>query len=287
MYKSDDIKVSIDRLTIVAEDNLVLPIGQLPDLPCLKFYKERNDVYQIEIEYSDEYGDVITENIAYINYYSYGRNSYGIRVDFNPNRRNSISENHEGWNTLDKILTGMIGKKRLSRIDIAFDVFDSRMANYFYYKSGITKTIFGRNGSTETIYYGSPLSDKQIRQYNKQKEQLKKGLRSNEWWRLEIQLRTKYIDLAKEQIEDMLIWFKESDWEYLEDINDILFMKGLDVTPNGYSRLSKHMKTKVNKIRLESPNNSLTLELMNCYEQQKSNLHEELRRYISTHEITF
>jgi len=284
----ENIKVSIDRLTIVAEDNLVLNIGQLPDLFGLKFFADRKDAYQIEIQNVDDItGEILVENIAYINFYAFGKDSSGIRVDFNPNRRNSLNSDDLAWKTLDKILMGMIGQKRLSRIDVAFDVFDSRMSNYAYFKAGLKKTYFSRDGGLETIYYGSPLSDKQIRQYNKQREQLKKGNRSNEWWRLELQLRTKYISKASEEISEMLDFFKERDWSHVEDLNLRMMLVALDSQPDLYASLSAQKKAKINKARKTSSNNKLSKELLDCYEKQKNNLELELQRYISKHKIKF
>lgn len=288
MNSDDKMRVSIDRLTIVAEENLILDIGHLPDLHGLKFFGDRRDAYQIEIEsYDDITGEILKENIAFINFYTFSKYTKGVRVDFNPNRRNSMNSAHLAWRTLHKILTGMVGKKRLSRIDIAFDVFDNRMENYRYFKPGIGKTIYSREGRVETLYYGSPMSDKQIRQYNKQREQLKRGIRSDEWWRLELQLRTKYISRAAEQINEMLIWFKSRDWEYLENLSDKMMLTALDVNPDWYSELSVQKKAKVNKLRKNSPNDELSKELLKCYEKQKNNLELELQKYISQHKITF
>ncbi|HEY4544755.1 MAG TPA: replication initiation factor domain-containing protein [Tissierellaceae bacterium] len=288
MNSGENVQVSIDRLTIVAEDNLILHVGQLPSLYGLKFFGGRTDAYQIEIETLDDItGEVLVENIAFINFYAFGKDSTGIRVDFNPNRRKSLNSDDLAWKTLDKILMGMIGKKRLSRIDIAFDVFDSRMQNYRYFKSGVGKTIYSRDGQDETIYYGSPMSDKQIRQYNKQREQLKKGKRSDSWWRLELQLRTKYISKASEQIEEMLSWFKERDWSYIENVTDRAVLMALDVQPSLYSEFSKDKKTKINKQRKSSPNDDLAKELLDCYEKEKNNLELELQRYIAQHKIIF
>jgi len=288
LSSDENIQVSIDRLTIVAEDNLILNVGQLPELYGLKFYGDRQDAYQIEIESVDELtGEILVENIAFINFYAFGKDSYGIRADFNPNRRNSLNSDDLAWNTLDKILMGMIGKKRLSRIDIAFDVFDKRMENYRYFKPGVGKTIYARDGQDETMYYGSPMSDKQIRQYNKQREQLKKGIRSNEWWRLELQLRTKYISKASEQIEEMLLWFKERNWAYIENVTDRAVLMALDIEPSMYAKFSRDKKAKINKQRKNSPNDELGRELLSCYEQQKNNLEIQLERYISKHGIVF
>lgn len=288
LNNGENVQVSIDRLTIVAEDNLILNAGQLPELYGLKFFADRQDAYQIEIQSVDELtGEILVENIAFINFYAFGKDSTGIRVDFNPNRRKSLNSDDLAWKTLDKILMGMIGKKRLSRIDIAFDVFDSRMANYRYFKAGIGKTIYARDGQDETIYYGSPMSDKQIRQYNKQREQLKKGIRSDEWWRLELQLRTKYISKASEQIEEMLLWFKERNWEHIENPTDRAILMALDMNPGMYAQFSKDKKTKINKQRKNSPNDNLGKELLECYEKQKNNLELELQKYISKHKINF
>lgn len=288
LNSDEKVQVSIDRLTIVAEDNLILNVGQLPELYGLKFFADRHDAYQIEIQSVDEFtGEILVENIAFINFYAFGKDSTGIRVDFNPNRRKSVNADDLAWKTLDKILMGMIGKKRLSRIDIAFDVFDSRMANYRYFKAGIGKTIYSRDGQDETMYYGSPMSDKQIRQYNKQREQMKKGNRSDEWWRLELQLRTKYISKASEQIKEMLEWFKEREWGHLEDLSDKMMLIALDIQPDLYADLSAQKKAKVNKIRKNSPNDELSKELLECYEKQKNNLELELQKYISKHKINF
>jgi len=279
----ESIKVSIDRLTIVADDHLSLsPISFPNDWAGL--YSLGNGSYQI---IASDFDSDVTENIAYINFYAYGEKQSGVRVDFNPNRRMNSDISDVYWDTLDKVLMGMIGKKRLSRIDIAFDDFSSRMSNYFYYKPGVTKKFFGRDGQDETFYYGSPMSDKQIRQYNKQREQLKKGIRSDEWWRLELQLRTKYISEAGVQISDMLSWFKPKDWEYIDNVIDRLILIGLDEEPGLYSKFSRDRKAKINKYRKQAPKGALVEEMLVAYGEQKNNLEAELARYLTAYNVVF
>lgn len=278
-----DIHVSIDRLTIVADDHLSLSPVSFPN-NWDGLYSLGNGAYQILA--SDLNSDVV-ENIAYISFYDFGSESTGIRVDFNPNRRLNAEIDEKYWQTLDKVLMGMIGKKRLSRIDIAFDDFSSRMSRYRYSKPGITKKFFGRDGDIETVYYGSVLSDRQIRQYNKQKERLKKGVRSDEWWRLEIQLRTKYVNNAGSQISEMLDWFKPFDWEFIDDLSDKFMMTALDTRPELYADLSRQKKARVNKYRKVAPKGELVEEFLSAYEMQKNNLEAELARYLTAYNVVF
>ena len=281
--ESSDLRVSIDRLTVVADDHMFLSPVSFPS-NWDGLYSLGNGVYQVVA--TDLESDV-SENIAYINFYDFGKDSSGVRVDFNPNRRLQDDIDAKYWKTLDKVLMGMIGKKRLSRIDIAFDDFASRMSNYFYFKPGVTKKFFGRDGDVETYYYGSSLSDRQIRQYNKQRERLKKGIRSDEWWRLEIQLRTKYISEAGEQIADMLSWFRQHEWEWIDDFSDQMMMVALDSRPEYYARLSKQKKARVNRYRKEAPNGDLVDDMLLAYEQQKNNLEAELARYLAAYDVVF
>lgn len=276
--------ISVDRLTIVAEDSLFLNSVSYPNFDGLQRYGTSSDVFQIVAQIDEEN----TENIAYINFFDFGNgDKRGIRVDFNPNRMADNDIPVKYWHTLDMILASLVGVRRLSRIDIAFDDFSSCMANYRYYKSGIKRSIFERNGEIETIYYGSPLSGKQIRQYNKQRERLARGQRSDPWWRLELQLRTKYVDTAYSEIEEMLKWFKPMDWSYVENIQDRVTLIALDSYPELYSEFGSVKRAKINKYRLNSPVGQLSKEFYNIFNDKKNDLKLQINKYLADYQIEF
>lgn len=276
--------VSIDRLTIVAKDSLFLSSASYPNFDGLQRYGTSSDVFQIIAQIDEEN----IENIAYINFFDFGNgDKRGIRVDFNPNRMADNDIPVKYWHTLDMILASLVGVRKLSRIDIAFDDFSDRMANYRYYKPGVKKTIFERNGEMETIYYGSPLSDKQIRQYNKQRERLAKGERSNPWWRLELQLRTKFVDTAHSEIEEMLKWFKPMEWDHVENLQDRMALVAMDVRPEFYGELSRYSKAKINKYRLNSPVGELSKEFYNVFNDKKNDLKLQINKYLADYQIEF
>lgn len=275
---------SIDRLSITADRHLLIsPYEMMPDWDGLVLKSDGS--YAVIAECNDGFDD-FTENLAWFGFYDYGQNS-GVRLDFNPNNKNKKHIDEKYWNTVFKLLNGMVGTKRLTRIDIAFDVFDNEMKHYRNYKPGLKTVFHSRDREVETIYYGSRKSDKQIRQYNKQREQLVKGIRCGEQWRLEIQLRSKEIQNLGKHIESALENFKPMEWSHLEKAEDRLLMRGLDLTPEEYSELSKYNRTKVNKMRREAPMGDLTIELLDAYEKQKGNLKSELENYLDKFDIAF
>lgn len=280
----ENVDVSIDRLTIVARDSLFLSSTSYPNFDGLQRYGISSDVFQIVAQIDEEN----TENIAYINFFDFGTgDKRGIRVDFNPNRRANSDIPFKYWHTLDMVLASLVGVRKLSRIDIAFDDFSDRMANYRYYKPGLKKSIFSRNGDIETLYYGSPLSDKQIRQYNKQRERLAKGERSDPWWRLELQLRTKYIDTAYSEVEDMLSWFKPMSWDSVDNLKDKFYLVAMDARPELYYRLSKRSKVKFNKYRHDSPTGVLVEDFSSIFLDKKNDLKSQINKYLSDYQIEF
>lgn len=276
--------VSIDRLTIVAKESLFLNTFSYPNWEGLQRYGNSSDVFQIVAHIDSEN----VENIAYINFFDFGNeDKRGIRVDFNPNRRANSYIPKKYWHTLDMVLASLIGVRKLSRIDIAFDDFSSRMSNYRYYKTGVKKTIYSRDTSVETIYYGSPLSDKQVRQYNKQRERLAKGERSDPWWRLELQLRTKYIDRAHSEIEDMLKLFKPMDWNHVNNLQDKVTLIALDSYPELYSEFGSAKRAKINKYRLDAPTGELSKEFYDIFKDKKNDLKLQINKYLASYQIEF
>lgn|GEM_PF-2592455 len=281
--------VSIDRITIIAKKSLFLsPFGQFFSMPGLVY--DGNGIYRVEAKLNDN----MTQNLAYISYYCYSIHNEGIRVDFNPN--NSFSENNQYelpkkyWKTVMSIVNSLYGDIHLSRCDIAFDIFDNRMSNYRYVKPGCKTVYLSRNGDLETIYYGSFKSDKQIRQYNKQVERISKGVKIDyPWWRLELQLRTKYIDRAHNEIAGLLSNFKPVDWSFIDNVQDIAIMHLITDNPEYLGRLSHRQKVKVNKYRKMSINSSDNLvdDLIKIYDTKKADLNNQLAGYLQDYKINF
>lgn len=125
-----------------------------------------------------------------------------IRIDFNPN---SLKE-FQGLKVWKQVMTYARLSNldiRLSRLDLAFDIFNRPEIVFLQHiKGGVShKVFFGRGGNIESKYWGASGSNIQVRLYDKNIEIIghkrsdKLDLKAKPfWWRLEFQLRTKAIN---------------------------------------------------------------------------------------------
>ena len=103
-----------------------------------------------------------------------------LRLDFNPTTAHS-----EIFQVIKRIKD-----PEPTRVDIAIDYYDIDLLNdgwNWMHKPVKTRRFFAPDGKLETLYIGAPSSDRQIRIYDKAKEQGIEG----QWTRVEVQLRHK------------------------------------------------------------------------------------------------
>lgn len=120
-----------------------------------------------------------------------------LRYEFNPN--NKIFE------TMQLRVLQQIKNAHITRIDIAFDIYDVDMSRWKWIdsKSRPYNVYYSGNGDVETWYIGGKDSEQRIRIYNKAKEQKEND---TVWWRVEVQLRGEMAKLV-------------TDWKALATIN--------------------------------------------------------------------
>lgn len=199
-------RVSIDRITIVGETSRRLQLSEVNELLGNGVeLKNKKFIYNRQNVNSD--GELIREN-GFIVEETHGK----WRVDFNPNKAGNIEK--------DKIkrFVSELSKVHLSRIDIAFDVFNNPLAmKYRLYRKNVSElqieTYKGKAQNIETIYWGSRKSLEQVRLYNKLIEQKKNDVIVNpeirDWTRLELQLRgktiQKWVNRAYKMLDELLL----------------------------------------------------------------------------------
>lgn len=239
MILEEQIDCSIDRLTMICESR-ILTGTQLYFKVKEYLIKELSSDQSVEIsEYGENsfgivvkfdigsgsvYGDWREENVIFVN--TVLHQPMVLRIDFNPN---TISRHkvERVWSKFQFVLRVLGTKNRLSRFDLAFDIFDgAEIRNLRNLKGGITrKEFYGRSGAIETIYWGSQASDVQIRLYDKLAEIganthelepfIEQGRYFRDLWRLELQLRTKVIDENMiREVEDRLSYFILTDTSF-------------------------------------------------------------------------
>ncbi len=124
------------------------------------------------------------------------RKARPFRLEFNPNKLRLVDSE-----IIDTIIP-FLEDISISRADLAFDLFEVDCSEFVLEKKGrptATKEFRSSTGTLETKYLGAPRSEKQVRLYNKKKEQLQNGTDKDKdfasqfkhWWRLEFQLRSR------------------------------------------------------------------------------------------------
>lgn len=299
-----DISVCIDRITILlsSEDNYLRPIfRELKDQLILKTkgfsISTNNSVNNFSL--SKDMEDKSYINLIYFEYLDIGFRD-DIRIDFNPNTLKEF----EGMNVWNKILTYIRLNRldmRLSRIDLAFDIYNRpEIVNLMTIKGGTKQTIYlGRGGELETKYIGSSGSNVQTRLYDKNKECIsnkryqKMDLENFPyWWRLEFQFRTKAInseiidDLQKRL--DTIGYFDISQFDFSDRVFTVLFLNASHQLKQVYPEMTENAirirKSKLRK-KLKEQSNSFSEELKKVLSHNLSNLEIELQRYTNEFQL--
>lgn len=285
ILSQNDFRVSIDRLTIVANLSYEAFENAVKRWKLLPFFERCGSGWQVLDKsncYYDDFGNkhdyVPPEQVAYLEMPKFLNNK--IRIDFNPNH--GMETEAGRW-----LLANVIAKlpeKHFSRCDIAFDIFNhAEIENYQLWQFGIKKKYFyGRGGNLETIYFGSRSSERQIRLYNKKVELEKrhgKIVNLNSLWRLELQLRGSKIENYVNEVKEMLEHFYMPDWENEVTLEKKMKLYALMHEPKFYSEATKKSKERYRKMIKEAkPKNGLTKKLVHCFIENYSSLEFELQK---------
>lgn len=275
-----NIKVSIDRLTIVASYDPVAFEKKMLELTKQRFCTNSGAGFQLldtSQLVSDSAGDDIPlEQVAYLEVLKF--DEHKIRIDFNPNH--GMKSDAGVWlSDFIKRLTD----KHYSRCDVAFDIFDYEpVKDYQVWQWGSSKKVwFGRDGKMETTYYGSPASNKQIRQYNKLVEQKRKGkdvVNHDSWWRIELQLRGNKIQDYPKIVKEMLENFYVPNYSQIEDVVKSAMVYRLVHDPSFYGNLGRSTQFRYRKLIKEVPHkNDLSIAMAQKFVEQFEYLENELQ----------
>ncbi len=177
-------------------------------------------------------------------------NARPFRLEFNPNKLRSVDTE-----IIDTIIP-YLEDISISRVDLAFDLFEVDCSEFVLEKKGrptVTKEFRSDTGKLETKYLGASRSEKQVRLYNKKKEQLENGTDKDKefasqfqnWWRLEFQLRSRSV----EEIFDVIntVVFKPFKFEGLP-VETQIYLVTLTRDKNIWKRLHRNTRAKYKKI---------------------------------------
>lgn len=287
----DCIKVSIDRLTIVADYKEASLDKDMREWLKLPFVEIMNDGLQVVDDshcYVDDFGHrhgyVAPEQVAYINSPKFMKDV--IRIDFNPNH--GMLSDGGRW-LLD--LIARLRNKHFSRCDIAFDIFNQPVVEkYQVWRFGVSKkVIFGQDGSMETTYYGSPNSERQIRQYNKKVEQeARHGRLVNleSWWRVELQLRGSKAKEYPSTVRQMLEDFYLPDYKSLVNPSQQAMILSMMVDQTIYASASKTTKQRWRTMLKNCKHtNDISAAMANVFVENFSRLENELQTIMNKFKI--
>lgn len=292
----EKIEVSIDRLTLLVDaNNTIFLIGDLrnalmEELEGQAEYSIRSSDYKnFSLEYVTEDGETV--NLIYFEISMKGE--ILLRLDFNPNSLKEYGA-MDLWRKIIVFLTLQSEEIRLSRFDLAFDIFNlPSIITVKHIKGGSKSTFYyGRALELETVYWGSRASNVQVRLYDKNKERLQKGkliradLSDNPyWWRFEMQLRTKAInaDMVTEVVK-RLENFGIYDYSKLgrNKAFTYIFFQDESMLPYVFDNLSregiKKNKQRLRK-RLRELDNEFSRKLIAALREQSPKLAKELKQY--------
>lgn len=244
-----ELKVSLDNITMTAyiKSKKYLAMKQLIETHlAITVQSAMTDMFRA----TTRDGAQVVLHMNYDKQKGQGYKARPFRLEFNPNRLRSVDSEIIG--TIIPFLEDI----SISRADLAFDLFGVDCSEFVLEKKGrptATKEFRSSTGTLETKYLGAPRSEKQVRLYNKKKEQLQNGTdkdkefasQFNHWWRLEFQLRSRSVEEIFEVINTII--FKPFKFEGLP-VEAQLYLLALTRDKSVWNRISKNTRTKYKKI---------------------------------------
>lgn len=208
-----------------------------------------------------------------------------FRMEFNPNK---MSESQLEF--ISKNVLPYITNASFSRVDIAFDSHqDLSQFTYIQDRPQKRSQYWGRNGKTETMYFGTRNSDKLLRIYNKKQERIDNGnLDDNDdeclWWRLEFVLRKDLVNFVLKDTENtpfdglhiviprhksLDIDIKEQGWLYFVIEN-----------PDELGNFKRSTRTKLKKLLVDSSEKDYTEDFVAAFKEKRKKLQLELQELL-------
>ena len=221
------------------------------------------------------------ENIAYFEVPSHEQGK--IRVDYNPKRLREEPEAE--WAKALRWLLDQLQDKRFSRLDIAFDMIDLDVKGYQPYIFGSSRTIYlTKSWHVGSIYAGARSSKLQIRFYDKKLERKAnhEELDCNSYWRLEMQLRGSKTITWYDDCKKKLDKFYKLNPHGVTSLRDKITLLAIKQDANILAEMSKPSRMKFRKL-MQQPDNqdkTVTLKLLNCLEENKQKIVDELESYL-------
>ncbi|WP_441001813.1 replication initiation factor domain-containing protein (plasmid) [Staphylococcus epidermidis] len=168
-----------------------------------------------------------------------------MRVEFNPNK---LTYDEMLW--LKQNIISYMEDIGFTRLDLAFD-FECDLSDYYALSDkAVKKTIFfGRNGRSETKYFGVRDSERYIRIYNKKQERKDNAdveIDSEHLWRIEIELKRNMVDYWNDCFNDLHIL--KPDWKNVQRTTDrgVVFMLLNDESEWG--KIHRNSRSKYKKL---------------------------------------
>lgn len=288
---------SIDRLTIVGELKTIhiherdffgkMDVVEYTFDQVMATFEEKGFAEKIGEGWKlkDKYG----ENVAYFEKVKFAENKG--RMDFNPNKISRfIGED------LKHFIHRIFVAPHFSRADIACDIVgvpNDLMRSHELIEVLSKKVFYGLNGKIETKYFGSRSSEKQVRLYNKLKEQRDKKkvvpLDIKSWWRFELQLRQGKAEIWTDVVTKTLASFCSP--EYIPDTikgSQRIMLIGLLSDPSAISELSSKAKAKYRKLLREVAEvDEVTQHMLASFSEQYSDLKNELDSWLNGLDVDY
>lgn len=261
------IKVSLDNLTLKSEGT-----SFQKSIPCLlsEGWELVND-FSVVYKVSRIVGGVDKQvRGVYMAPYRFTDQNLGTRVEFNPNYINV--------NRVSALLSHIFGAKHweLTRVDIAWDLIDEYdLTGYLIDKTRVKRNVIQSSvGRLQTIYLGSPRSEKQVRIYDKFQERCDAGdtpVGIKTWWRVEAQMRSSVAKNWESEARLILPHFADArEFSDYDRLVSLAFMNGEDL-----SFLStKKLRGWRSRCRLSE--SDLRLRLCDCFNSNLAELQQSI-----------
>ncbi|MCB5236868.1 replication initiation factor domain-containing protein [Niallia circulans] len=269
-----DTIISIDRISLIAYDN-----GRfnhyLKNSSYVDIDFQTKKTYGFRQAYKGLYGEFIEVD---------GKGK--VRLDFNPNKVN--------MNEIGHILSHL-KYPHLTRLDIAVDYFNIDFQNIEWSSMRARKRNYWADEyeTLETLYIGSPSSDKRFRIYNKaleMEEKKKESANFGHWWRIEVQHRFKANDnysppeYLLPNLFDIRPYRKNLDISFIDKFSERTTVGYLLEHPEELKKADKKTRAKYKKL-LEEAKERAGAVLENppheVYEKEKSLLADQLKDLFS------
>lgn len=281
-----EIKASIDKLTILADDT-----GNFDRMVNENHYGYMKAPTLAKHPYKKNFHCVDGAILQWTNEHKF----QAVRFEFNPNNiRGTDKENNHMAAVAD--ILGSLKNPNVSRMDVAYDFIGYDFNRHKIIDNlGVKKNYWvDANNALETLYVGAPGSDIRIRIYDKAKEQ-KVKVKGFKWWRVELQLRGdackplqgKIWDENSKTLMRIVPGFVNLNGikivlpslKQIEKVQERAMVKLLLEEPETMAELGKQAKAKYKKILSSLPTEQ-EIDLDSVHNDNQSKIMHELQRYL-------